>query len=478
MKRLTKKIIFLTFLAIALTMLPLAYLQAHLPDLGNEHRETVSVDDEKFIGDAWMREIRGTGMVSKDLILNEYIQHLGNKLIPYVEMPYSDIKIKFFVMQDQSINAFAFFGGHVAVYTGLIYASESESELAGAMAHELAHISQEHILQQMTDQKRMMPFAVGGLLAAAILGMPELVIPVLAGHGQRQLNFSRQHEQEADRIGMQILAKAKFDPHGLPNMFERMSVSSRYDNKPPEYLLTHPLYDTRISDTRSRAATYGYRQNPNSQMYNLVRARIEVHNTANILTLLKSYETKLKTRRMANELATRYGYALALQEAGKLQQALTEITKLAQEQPNDLIIQVTAADIERSNHDLLAAKQRLERLAQLYPDSTSVNLNYIDLLIAMNEPKLAQKYLLQFKATHSVEPNYYELARHVEGMLGNQIGVFEANAEWYILNGDAQSAIRQLKMALDLKGNDPKVTARIENRIAAMTAIEKREKSI
>jgi predicted Zn-dependent protease len=452
---------------------------AHLPDLGNEHREAVSVDDEKFIGATWMREIRGTGMVSQDLLVNEYIKHLGNKLIPYVDMPYNDIKIKFFVINDKTINAFAFFGGHVAVFTGLIYASESESELAGAMAHELAHISQEHILQQITDNKRMMPITLGGALAAAIIGMPELIVPVLAGYGQHQLNFSRQHEQEADRIGMQILAKAKFDPHGLPNMFERMSNSSRFDNKPPEYLLTHPLYDTRISDTRSRAETYVYRQRPNSQMYNLVRARIEVKSASNILELIKNYEQKLQTKRVVNELATRYAYAYALAEADKHQAAYNAILPLANEHPEDLIIQVTAAEIERSNHMPQAAKIRLEKLAKLYPDSVSVILHYADLMIVLKQPKLALKTLQHFKTIHEPEPVYYELLRHAEGMLGNQIGVFEANAEWYMLNGDTENAMKQLKMALDLNAKkDERIKARLETRLEQMAALLEREKKI
>src|SRR3990167_4623152 len=112
---------------------------AHLPDLGSEYRETLSVTDEKLIGDTWMRQIRGAGMLYHDPLVNEYVQYIGNKLTPYVAMPYSDIKIMFFAINDNSINAFAFFGGHVAVHSGLILTTESESELAGVMAHELAH---------------------------------------------------------------------------------------------------------------------------------------------------------------------------------------------------------------------------------------------------------------------------------------------------------------------------------------------------
>ncbi len=453
-------------------------LYAHLPDLGSEYRETLSVADEKLVGDTWMRQIRGAGMVYYDPLVNEYIQYIGNKLTPYVAMPYSDIKIMFFAINDKSINAFAFFGGHVAVHSGLILTTESESELAGVMAHELAHISQQHILRQITDSKRMMPLTIAGSLAAILLGMPEMIIPVLASHGQQMLNFSRQHEQEADRIGMQILAQAKFDPQGMPNIFERMSLSSRYENKPPEYLLTHPLYESRISDTRHRATTFSYRNRENSNMFYLIRARIEIQSANNIQQLISDYEHKLNSQRHINQLGTQYGYAFALQEAGKPEQALQQLQPLLATYPDELILQLTAASVECDLQRFAAAQKRLERLLTMYSDSPSLQLQYTDLLLQTQQPKKAKKVLNQYKYRHALEPYYYELVRHAEGMLGNNTAVLEANAEWYLLNGAYDAAVEQLKIALDAKDNNSVTKQRISSRLKSMQDLIKKEKNI
>lgn len=451
---------------------------AHLPDLGSEYRATLSVSDEKIIGETWMQQLRAAGMVYHDQIVNEYVQHLGNRLTPFVEMPYSDIRIKFFAVNDKSINAFAFFGGHIAVHSGMILMSKSESELAGVMSHELGHISQQHILRQITENERMVPILIAESLAAAVLGVPDLVIPILAGHTQHMLNFSRQHEQEADRIGMQILARAKFDPQGLPSIFERMSLSSRYQNKPPEYMLTHPLYESRISDTRHRASMFIYKQRPDSSMFNLIKARLEVQHTNNLQLLITEYESQLKSKRYENELVAKYTYAYALQQIGKSQQAWQEISPLAETYYDDLIIQMTAANIEFDLHKHSAAIARLEKLRLMYPDSYSLALNYVDLLLQTKQPAQAKKVLNEYKTMHPLEPVYYEYARHTESMLGNQAGVYEANAEWYVLNGDPKLATEQLNLALALKNVDKKTKARVEARIKAIDDLQKKIKKI
>jgi predicted Zn-dependent protease len=454
-----------TLLVLALGLNPsLTMTASQLPDLGAEYRSTLSVNDEKSIGEHWMSQIRASGMVYQDPIVNEYVQHLGNKLTPHTSLPYSDIHVKFFAINDKSINAFAFFGGHIAVHSGLILVTTSESELAGVMSHELAHVSQQHILRQITESKQIMPLTIAGSLAAVLLGVPELMIPVLGGHGQHMLNFSRQHEQEADRVGIQIMQQANFDPQGLPSIFERMSSSLRYQSKPPEYLLTHPLYESRIADTRHRAGSFPYKQQSNSNMFHLVRARLEVQNTDNLQQLIKTYEHKLATKRHPNALEIQYGYAYALLQAGKSNEAWQQFSSLLQAYPDDLIIQLTAANIEQELHNYSAAQLRLEKQLHIYPDSGSLMIQYIELLLQTKQPAKARKILQNYKSMHSLEPIYYELARHTESMLGNQTGVYEANAEWYFLNGELNGALAQLDLALEVKSNDQKTKSRLQSR--------------
>jgi len=469
----------------ALQIVLIALLSAHsslfassLPDLGSDYRATLSVSEEKMIGESWMQQIRAAGMVYYDPLINEYVQYIGNKLTPFVQMPYSNLHVKFFAVNDKTINAFAFFGGHIAVHSGLILVTQSESELAGVMSHELAHVAQQHILRQITESQNMLPLTVAGSLAAILLGVPDLIIPVIAGHGQHMINFSRQHEQEADRIGIQILAQAKFDPQGLPNIFERMGLSLRYQSKPPEYLLSHPVYESRIADTRHRANSFSYKQKSDSNMYNLVKARLEVQSTDNIQQLVSDYEHKLKTKRHGNQIYINYAYAYALLQAGKTNAASNALAALIKEYPDDLIIQMTAADIEQTAQKYPAAQSRLEKLILLYPDSSSLAIQYTELLLQTKQPAAAKKVLQRYKAQHALEPIYYELARHADGMLGNQTAVYESNAEWYLLNGDLGSALLQLDLALAAKGNEQKTDTRIKSRIADVKELMKNAKNI
>lgn len=453
-------------------------LAHQLPDLGNEFRATLSIQDERLMGDMMMHELRAAGLFHPDPLVHEYIKHVGNRLTPYMSMPYSNMQIKFFAINDNSINAFAFFDGHVAVHSGLIKATETESELAGVMAHELAHIAQQHSLRMITDSKRMMPITIAESIAAIAIGVPELILPAWAGHAQKMLNYSRQFEQEADRVGIQILSKANFDPQGLPNMLERMSLDLRYHNKPPEYLLTHPLFESRLSDTRSRANSLSYKQQTSSNMYHLIKARVTVQNATNLQHFIEEHEHILNTQRYKNKLAAEYTYAYALLLKGSADKAAEAIAPISNAYPDDLIIQITAAEIEVQQHKLTAAHKRMEHLLSVFPDSPAVLLQAANLQLHSKHPRRAKKVLQQYASMHKPEPLYYDYMRQVEGMLGNQTAVYEANAEWFVLHGDMYSAMKQLELALDIKNQDPKSVNRLKARLAELTELTARMKKV
>lgn len=468
----------LTIIGVLCSVTVQSALASNLPDLGNEFRGAISISDERLIGDMMYRQIRAAGLTHTDPIINEYVKHIGNKLTPYMSMPYNNLHIKFFAINDASINAFAFFGGHIAVHSGLILVSDNESELAGVMAHELAHISQQHLLRQIVDSKRLMPVTLAQSLLAIALGVPELIIPAMAGHTQQMLNYSRMHEQEADRLGLQILAKANFDPHGLPNILQRMESTLRYHNKPPEYLLTHPLSESRIADTQSRANMLDYKRQPSSNMFHLIKARLEVQNASNLHHFIQEAEHALNTQRYNNKLAANYTYAYALLQKGEANKAWEAISNLSIAYPNDIIIQLTAADIEVQQHKLALAKRRLQNLLSVYPDSAAVMLQYSEVLLHAKEPKQAKKILDKYKYLHNPEPMFYEYVRQVEGMLGNQTAVLEANAEWYQLHGDFQSAIKQLNIALEQESINNRTSKRIKNRISELEELIARVKKV
>lgn len=435
-----------------------------LPDLGNEFRAVLPVEKERLLGEMMMSELRAAGLSHPDPLVHEYVKHIGNRLTPYMSMPYGEMQIKFFAVNDKTMNAFAFWDGHVAVHSGLITATETESELAGVMAHELAHIAQQHSIRMMSDNKRLMPITIAESIAAVAIGIPELILPAWANHAQQMLNYSRQFEQEADRLGLQILSKANFDPQGLPNMLERMNLQTRFHNMPPEYLLTHPLFDSRLSDTRSRANSFVFRQRASSNMYHLIKARINVQNATNLQHFIDEHEQILNTQRYKNKLAADYTYAYAWLAKGSPTKAWEILQPISAAYPDDLIIQITAAEIEIQLHKTNAAMQRMQRLAKVFPDSSAVLLQYANLLNQANQPTLARNVLQRYKSLYKPEPAYFEHVRQTEGMLGNQVGVYEANAEWFLLHGDLNEALKQLELALDQKNPDPKTNNRLKNR--------------
>ncbi|HSX20832.1 MAG TPA: M48 family metalloprotease [Gammaproteobacteria bacterium] len=451
---------------------------SNLPDLGNEFRSALPIENERLMGQMMMCEIRAAGLSHPDPLVHEYVRHVGNRLTPYMSMPYGNMQLKFFAINDNSLNAFAFFDGHVAVHSGLIRATETESELAGVMAHELAHISQQHSLRMVADSKRMLPITIAESIAAIAIGVPELILPAWAAHAQKMLNYSRQFEQEADRLGLQILSKANFDPQGLPNMLERLNLEFRFHNKPPEYLLTHPLFESRLSDTRSRANTLLFKQTTSSNMFYLIKARVNVQNASNVDNFIEEQEHILSTQRYKNKLAANYAYGYALLRKGQPDKAWDVFSTLSAAYPDDLIVQITAAEIEMSHNKIKSAMIRMQRLIELYPDSPAVRLQYANFLIHAKQPQLAAKILQKYPTKNMPDPMYYEYVRQTEGMLGNQVAVYEANAEWFVLHGDINSAIKQLDLGMALKNQDPKITTRLKNRQTELTELLTRMKQV
>ena len=418
-----------------------------LPKLGNGIRGVLSIKDEKVIGDVWRQQLYANGLIYPDILVNEYIEHLGRRLLASADA--MDITPCFFAIQDSSINASAMLGSNIAIHSGLISLTQTESELAAVMAHELAHVNQQHILRSIAKGRQLLPITLAEALAAVVLGAPNLILPVLAGHSQQMINFTRQHEQEADRIGMQILEQAGFDPQGMPDIFLHMNTHARYQSKIPEYLLTHPVYNSRISDSRNRADLFKYKQHKNSSWYELIKMRIKIQASNNLTQTAVNLKDRLQSKHYTNKYVIQYGYALALLSSGRYAVAQQAINPLVQEYPENIIINMTAAEIAFRNQQLHKAQLILENMLLIYPDSSGLLLQYADLLLAMQKSTLARKILVSHIARYPQEPTAYKLLIKAEGLLDNPVGIHEAHAQWYVIHGDMPSALAQLDIALD-----------------------------
>lgn len=423
-----------------------------LPDLGNETQIIIPPKDETLIGKVWLHQLQHAGIISSDLILNTYLKNLGNYLV--VNSNQQDLKkFNFFMVNHTDINAFAFMGGNVGIFAGLINLTETESELAAILAHEISHITQKHFARELLQQKRLMPITIIEAIAMAAIGVPDLIMPILGGHIQQMLNFSRAQEQEADHLGIEILNRSKFDPLGMGNIFAKMDKSTNNDtiisNK---FLLTHPLFKDRIFEAYTRVPKSSYQQYSNSTDYQLIKVIINNLIYKNKTDLLLKIEKKLKNNKYNNELSILYQQAITLKDLHKYSKAKKILTKLAIENPNNLIIQISLAELLLSKEPKLS-KNTLENLIPIFPDHLPLIITYAKALIMLNEPLKAKQSLNIFNQEHLEdlleEPQIYELLIACNQKLQATDEALLLQAKSMVITHQLDAALQKIDLALD-----------------------------
>ncbi len=222
-----------------------------LPEIGVVASDSLSIDKEKVIGDVVMRQLRGQAPLVHDPVLQEYIQGLGNQLV--INADNTKFPFTFFMINNPVINAFAFYGGHIGIHSGLIAQASTESELASVLAHEIAHVTQRHLARRAQMANRSAPLQIATLIGGLLLAIadPEAGIAAVqagvAAGAQSSINFTRNNEQEADNIGINILYRSGFDPLGAPGFFDKLVSQSRGSSNQLAFLQTHPLPEARVS---------------------------------------------------------------------------------------------------------------------------------------------------------------------------------------------------------------------------------------
>lgn len=426
-----------------------------LPDIGDTSSTILSPGQERQIGEAAMRDLRRSIKIIDDPIINEYIQSLGYRLVANSDGKQD--RFTFFVVNDPSVNAFAAPGGFIGINTGLILITETESELASVLAHEIAHITQNHFLRQMESASRMNLPATAALIAAIILGQDSRALSgaVIGGYIQQRINFTRANEQEADRIGIDLLTHSNFDPRSMPLFFNRLQQSGRYSsNAIPEFLSTHPVTTARIADASSRAEQLAKTEVRESETYRLIQAALRVKTEADPGKSLRYFTAELKTERYKNGLATQYGYALALSGSGQHKLARQIIIKLLQKKPDDLLLLAAQGEIEFAARRYQDASNILAGALLLYPDNNALTLLYADVLLQNKQADRARIVLQRHIKLHQTEPNVYKLLAQAEEESGHRVNAHQTMAEYHYYNGELHSAIDQLTIALTLIDKD------------------------
>jgi len=423
-----------------------------LPMLGDRSSAMISPRQERELGREVLRMYRGQIPTSDDYQVIQYTEELLDRLAPHSEL--SDTNLSLIVVRNPNMNAFAAPGGIVGVNTGLFNFAQNEHQFVSVLAHELAHLSQRHYARRLQQQQNMSIPMYAGILGSLILmattgtdaGMAG-IMSTQAAALDAQLRFSRQFESEADRIGMQTMARADFDPREASRMFEQMLRASRFSQRPPEFLMTHPITERRVADTRSRAMNLVERQYDDNLEYHLMRSRTRVVHQSSPQVAVQRFEGELDGE-VAPIEASRYGLAFAQMKAGHFDDAEKTIAKLLEDDPERLTYRLLEANIqtERSNHE--KAIELLEALMEEHENQHALTMHYGLALMNAGQFEDSARVLNRHSRERSEDPQVWYWLAEVNGLAGDILGVHEARAEYFIQVGGYSQALQQLQNAL------------------------------
>lgn len=446
-----------------------SHAEVDLPTLGDTSSITISPVQERILGQQWLRAYRSQVPTSSDPLVIDYLENLFERLLPYSQL--DNKKIELVLAENKTLNAFAVPGGIIGIHTGLLNYAKTENQLAAVLSHEMGHLSQRHYARHLENEKNMMMPLLAGLLAGLVLAANSdsdagiaTIMGTQAAAQQARLSFSRQNEQEADRIGMQTMVDAGLDPYAASDMFEEMMRANRLNRRPPEYLLTHPVSERRVADARNRAMKYPHKPYPDNLEFQLMRSRIRVDAEETPQVAAKIFKSELDKE--TNSLdASRYGWVLALTKSSQFDQARAAFAPLLEKEPNRITYKIMQADIEIAAEHYKPALAILDEQLQKHPGNYPLTIRYAEALMKAGSYQESATLLDKLSRTRSNDDYVWYLLAEVNGLAGNILGVHEARAEYFILNGVYDRAAIQLRNALKRAEGNAYRTALIEERL-------------
>lgn len=444
-------------LALALCLFPsmqqaMEIEKIQLPEMGDSAGALISPVQEKELGAAFFRNLHSQTDINKDLEIQQYIQTIGRQLAAHSDTP--STPFHFFVVMDPQINAFAGPGGYIGVNSGLILLTEAESELASVMAHEIAHVTQRHLYRQIEAASKMSIPTVAATLAAVLIGTqsPRMgqaaLMAIQAGSIQFQIDFTRDHEKEADRVGMQTLSESNFDPRSMPTFFERLQQSTRYYGKGvPEFLRTHPVSESRIADTRGRADNYAYRQYPDSMGYLLTKAKLQVLTAADKKQTLQLFSSLEQQGTQEQRAVARYGLGWVYFDNLQYTQAIEVFRNLTEQYPDQPAYISAWARSAMESRDYDKANNLFDKASQRFPRNDAVTLEYTRCLLKSGQPQQARQVLQNLSESQKEQAFYYELLAQIHAEIQQPGESHRFMAEYYYASGQTEEAVLQIRLA-------------------------------
>ncbi|HVN47061.1 MAG TPA: M48 family metalloprotease [Steroidobacteraceae bacterium] len=423
-----------------------------LPDLGSPAATVLTKNDEYMLGAMVAKQLRDQNALLEDPEVSEYINGIGQRLASQSAM--GGQNFHYFVVKDTTINAFAVSGGYVFINAGLVLASSTESELAGVMAHETAHITQHHIARMLADQSRQSLTTAAAMIGAILLGAlggGQAVEGALAATqgmaAQHQINFTRDNEWEADRVGIGYLAAAGFDPYGMGSMFETMAhhegLAATYI---PAMLIDHPMDSDRIAEQRARAAQFPTPKVHDSLSYALIRERVRVLTATGDVDLAAQYAQKIAHG--GDNLGNRYGEALALMNSNRADEAVKLLTPLVQQHEGLTLLHAALGQAQAKGGHTKEALATFAHAEQLFPRNVPVTVRYAETLMAAGRAGDAHNMLLDLFNNVEPTPEQIRLTALAASAAGNAGDAYFYMGEYDIASGDLNLAAQQLQLAL------------------------------
>ena len=441
-----------------------------LPDMGSPADAILNNTEEAQIGRAIMRDIRNSGQVVEDPLVTEYLNDIGSRIAAQTNE--GQHSFTFFAVQDGRINAFALPGGYVGVHTGLLEATRNEDELAGVLAHEVAHVTQRHIARAIHANSRQSilttAMMLGAIIVAAAGGSGDAVQGAMAvAQGtamQQQINFTRSNEYEADRVGIAALADAGFDPYGMASFFDVLSrqQTTSPDMRAPEFMRTHPVTTARVAEARSRAKDYPPVQSQDSVSYGVARTRVIVADFDTPEQAVAHFESRNYDNQ--NDIE-RYGRAVAYQRAGRYYEALPIFEALLEKDKSVIAYHIGLGQTLVALDQWSTAVDVFEQALALFPRNVPLVIEYGERLLELGQPAKAHTLLLDLLNNVPPTPAQVRLIARAASLAGEEAEAYYYMSEYRLMIGDLAGGIGFLQQALELPDLQEIQRARFQARI-------------
>jgi predicted Zn-dependent protease len=448
-----------------------------LPDLGDSSQTMMSPAQERKLGEYIVRQIRAGGGYMDDPEVNDYLNELGNRLVTATRDVRQDFV--FFAVPDPQINAFALPGGFVGVNTGLILLAQDESQLASVLAHEISHVTQHHMTRMLANQQNVLMTTLAGLALAILAakvggggGAGQGTQAAIAGSQalaiQQQLNFTRENEYEADRVGFARLVAAGFDPNAMATFFDRLQRASRFvEGNAPSYLRDHPITYERVAEAKARAQDLPYKQVPDSLDFHMVRALLQSYQ-GDPREQVANFDRAIAEKKYNNEIAEHYGLVASLLRAKDTQRAKVELAKLEKIAPPHPMIEAMAGNVLMEAGEYKAAVARFESALVRYPNKMQLIHDYPESLIKAGRPGDAAVFAERELARFPQEGPLHEIAARAYAAQDKRLKWHEHQGEYYAWIGNLPLAVDQFQLAAKAGDGDFYQLSVVETRLRVL----------